>query len=159
MKKLLKKFLFFYLCIIVGFIGMGQMMTEKGILTKVQISCQSGECVVAEKYLLNDNVFQQFSFHQKDAEDMWLKEDGKGYYKLRSSFDKITQCSNCGDVQSIRFPFNWWWKSSAEKFINTLKTAPEVQYTQYNRAFSWLGIVLISATIIVLGLYKLKQVK
>lgn len=159
MKKLLKRLSLLYISFIAVFVCMGQLIADNGILTSAQIDCQSGTCIVSEKYLLNGKIFQKFSFNQADIKSMWLKEDMRGYYKLWSSFDKISQCLSCGDWELIHFPFNWWWKSNAETFIKTLNTESEIHYTQYNRTFSWLGTVLMISIILILGLYKLEKIK
>ena len=159
MKKLFKKLSLLYVCLIVGFVLLGQMMVDNGILTKAEIFCNGGKCDVAEESLLSGKVFRQFSFHQADVESMWLKEDLRGYYRLWSSFDKVESCSGCDDQNLIHFPFSWWWKNSADSFVYRLKTQTEIQYSQYNRSFSWLGSVLLAATVLVLVLYKFGKVK
>ncbi|MBR1604833.1 MAG: hypothetical protein IJ660_01845 [Alphaproteobacteria bacterium] len=158
MKKIIKKLLYIYIGLILGFILMGQALLEHGILTKSKIHCQEEKCKVAESYLTGKPI-RQFSFKQKDVANMWLQEDFRGYYNLWSSFDKITDCSNCGDLNLIHLPFSWWWKTNAESFIHTLKTKDEVQYTQYNRLFSWLGTVITTTIILIFGLYKLGKIK
>ncbi len=158
MKKLIKNLLYLYTGLVLAFILIGEALLEYGVLTKSKIRCQDGRCVVSENYLTGKTI-RQFFFEQKEITNMWLQEDFRGYYKLWSSFDKITDCSNCGDLNLIHLPFSWWWKANAEKFIYTLKTEDEIQYSQYNRLLSWLGFVLATTIVLIFGLYKFGKIK
>ena len=153
MRLLIKKLLLVYIGLIFVFISGGQLILENGVLTRASVSCQAGECSVSESFI-SGKIIRSYTFEQADIKEMWLKEDLRGYYHLWSSFDKIKNCLNCGNLQLIRLPFDWWWKANVQSFISKLETEENIDYFQYNRLFSWLFVTLASATVLILVLYK-----